>query len=77
MTITSAMLTQIEEQWTSRARTQGYKPRSVRYRQAELEFIVGAMAAIEAISGVPAPPRWVIAGMRGDPIVPPASAGGG
>ncbi|MBN8523899.1 MAG: hypothetical protein J0M02_01045 [Planctomycetes bacterium] len=65
---TPAMLTQIEEQWKSRARTQGYKPGSNRYRQAELEFFVGAMAAIEAVTGNPSPPRWVIAGMRGDPI---------
>lgn len=77
MTITSAMLTQIEGQWTSRARTQGYKPRSVRYRHAELEFFVGAMAAIEATTGEPAPPKWVIAGLRGDPFVPPAPTGGG
>lgn len=76
MTITATVLTQIEEQWKSRARTQGYRPGSVRYRQAELEFFVGAMAAIEAITGDPSPPRWVIAGMRGDPIAAPDSAGG-
>ena len=79
MTITATTLTQIEEQWKSRARTQCYKPRSVRYRQAELEFFTGAMAAMEAVTGdtgSSCPPRWVIAGMRGDPIVPPAPAGG-
>lgn len=71
MTITAATLTQIEEQWKSRARTQGYKPHSVRYRQAELEFFTGAIAAMEAVTGDTSsscPPRWVIAGMRGDPI---------
>jgi hypothetical protein len=68
MTITAVMLKQIEEQWKSRARTQRYKPGSVLYRRAELEFFVGAMATIEAITGDPCPPKWVIAGMRGDPI---------
>ena len=69
--ISPAMLKQIEEQWKSRARTQCYKPHSVRYRQAELEFFTGAMAAMEAVTGdtgSSCPPRWVIAGMRGDPI---------
>ena len=71
MTISPAMLKQIEEQWKSRARTQCYKPGSVLYRRAELEFFVGAMAAIEAVTGDTGsncPPQWVIAGMRGDPI---------
>jgi hypothetical protein len=69
--ISTATLTQIEEQWKSRARTQGYKPHSVRYWKAELEFFTGAMAAMATLTGDSAhscPPRWVIAGMRGDPI---------
>jgi hypothetical protein len=77
VTVAIAVVQQIEAQWRSRARTQGYRPGSQRYQRAELEFIVGAMAAIEATTGEPAPPRWVIAGMRGDPIVPVAPAGGG
>jgi hypothetical protein len=71
MIITAVMLKQIEEQWKSRARAQRYKPRSVRYQQAELEFFTGAMSAMEAVTGdtgSSCPPRWVIAGMRGDPI---------
>ncbi len=68
MIITAVMLKQIEEQWKSRARAQCYKPGSALYRRAELEFFVGAMAAIEAVTGEPSPPRWIIAGMRGDPI---------
>lgn len=70
--ITPAIVHQVEAQWRSRARTQGYRPGSPRYQRAELEFFVGAMAAMEAITGDPAgscPPSWVIAGMRGDPIV--------
>jgi hypothetical protein len=72
MTITAAIERQIEAQWRSRAKTQGYRPGSIRYQRAELEFFVGAMAAMEALTGDPStscPPRWVIAGMRGDPIV--------
>lgn len=72
MTITPAVVQQIEAQWQSRAKTQGYRPGSVRYRCAELEFFVGAMAAMEALTGDSSQsctPRWVIAGMRGDPIV--------
>jgi len=71
MQITPAIVKQIEQQWRSRAQTQGYKPGSARYRRAELEFFVGAMTAMEAITGDPAtscPPAWVIAGIRGDPI---------
>ena len=71
MIITAVMLKQIEEQWKSRARTQCYKTGSILYRRAELEFFVGAMAAMEAVTGdtgSSSPPRWVIAGMRGDPI---------
>ena len=71
MIITAVMLKQIEEQWKSRARTQCYKPGSALYRRAELEFFVGAMATMEAVTGDTSsscPPRWVIAGMRGDPI---------
>ncbi len=80
MTITAVTLTHIEAQWRTRARAQGYRSGSQRYQRAELEFFVGAMAAMEALTGDPAascPPRWVIAGMRGDPIVPVAPAGGG
>jgi len=72
MTITAAIERQIEAQWRSRAKAQGYRPGSVRYRCAELEFFVGAMAAMEALTGDSSrscTPRWVIAGMRGDPIV--------
>lgn len=79
MTISSAIVQQIEAQWRSRARTQGYRSGSQRYQRAELEFFVGAMAAMEALTSDSAgscPPRWVIAGMRGDPIAPPDPAGG-
>lgn len=72
MTNTPAIVQQIEARWTSRMQTQGYKPNSSVCRKAELEFFVGAMAAMEALTGDSAtsfPPRWVIAGMRGDPIV--------
>ena len=72
MIVTAAIERQIEAQWRSRAKTQGYRPGSDRYLRAELEFFVGAMAAMEALTGDPSescPPRWVIAGMRGDPIV--------
>jgi hypothetical protein len=46
MTITAAIERQIEAQWKSRAKTQGYRPGSVRYQRSELEFFVGAMAAM-------------------------------
>ncbi len=71
MNITAETLQHIEAQWRTRRKTQGYKPGSVLHRQAELEFFVGAMAAMEALTGdrgMSCPPRWVIAGMRGEPI---------
>ena len=72
MTITAAIEQQIKAQWRSRATTQGYRPGSARYQRAELKFFVGAMAAMEALTGDSSrscTPCWVIAGMRGDPIV--------
>lgn len=65
---------QIEERWLDRAKAQGYtKTHTVKYREAELNFFVGAMTAINAIlphqqvdSLSPhVPTRWVINPMSG------------
>lgn len=70
----------IEKQWLSRAQAQGLgKPKSIRYRKAEIEFFVGAMTALQAMQDPSegqenklsslVPPRWVIRIMAGDNVV--------
>ena len=72
-----AMVERIEDVWLSRANSQRLgKPQTVKYREAELGFFVGAMAAINEILpdddgrlSTYVPPRWVINPMTGGNIV--------
>lgn len=41
----------IEQTFKDRAKANGLKPNSAKFRNAEVEFFCGAMAAIEAIEG--------------------------
>lgn len=72
MTITPETKAQIEALWRSRADTQRYT--KAKGQQAELEFFVGAMAALQTL-GWEAPMSWAISAMRGDPIAPEAKDG--
>lgn len=68
---------QIEERWLARAKTLGYRPKTVKYRKAEVEFFAGAMSAIHAMDpeatedrmSNKVPTRWIIHLMAGDPVV--------
>lgn len=70
----------IEQAWTNRAESQGYKPGSATYKKAQVEFFVGAMTAIDAFDDTPdkgsdlsrnVPPHWVLAMMSGRDVVKP------
>jgi hypothetical protein len=37
--------------------------------ESEVDFIAGAMAALQALGFWPPPPRWVFAPMRGDSVL--------
>lgn len=78
MTITKQDLKQkVEDAWRARAEAQGWTRKSKKYRDYEVEFFVGAMAAINAAfpTDNPAelspmvPVHWVINAMSGRPIV--------
>jgi len=61
----------IEQTFLDRAKRQGWKPKSAKYRNAEVEFFCGAMATIEAIegqAGLDCCAHWVICLMSGRPI---------
>lgn len=65
--------TKLAEQWHNRAAAQGYKPGSAKYRAAELEFLAGAVSAIEIAndntgSCIALRSSWFIAASRGEPI---------
>lgn len=62
----------IEAQWVKRAGTMGYERGSDEYREAQLEYFVGAMAAMEGM-GLGIPPYWCIALMTGRDIVAEAA----
>ena len=68
----------IAAKWRSRAAMQGLKPKSMAYKRAELEFTVGAVAAIDAINELAdgkgqdvrscIPPSWFFSAMCGEQI---------
>ena len=67
----------VEDAWLSRAKTRNYGKRtSMKYLNAELEFFVGAMAALQAVQpgeldklSPLVPPAWVFNPMTGRNIV--------
>lgn len=69
---------QIEQTWLSRAKAQGLKPGTKAYKDREVEFFVGVMAAMQAIAPnndhpeamtALAPPAWTVNIIAGRPIV--------
>lgn len=71
-----ALQKHIEAQWRSRAKTQDLKHGSAKYLKAEVEFFVGAMAALQALDSASgqyltslAPLKWTIAMLSGRPIL--------
>ena len=66
--ITPELRTSIEQQWMRRSDAQGLKPKSAKYASAEVDFFVGAMAALGA-QGFEVPAYWVMAIMSGRPVV--------
>lgn len=44
--------------WLERAEAQGYKPGSAKYKNAQVEFAIGATAALAETHRMP--PAWVI-----------------
>jgi hypothetical protein len=70
MPFTSDQRATVENQFKSRAKEMGYKPGTVKYQKAELEFFVGAMAAMVAIDGdsTNLDPKWAIMLMSGRSI---------
>jgi hypothetical protein len=70
MPISPEVRAQVEEQFKSRAKEQGWKPGSAKYRNAEMEFFVGAMALQAALSGSiqDVDPKWAIMLMSGRSI---------
>lgn len=67
----------VEDAWLLRTQTRNYgKPRSAKYQKAELEFFVGAMAALQAVQpgegdklSPLVPPDWVFNPLTGRNIV--------
>lgn len=62
------MRQRIEEVWKSRAQTQNLNPKSLAYKKAEVEFFVGATAALNQF-GVVMPPKWFVNILSGRPVV--------
>lgn len=67
----------VARNWFNRASNFGWKPGSAAYKKAEVEFAVGAAAAINALCPNPGgsellsdrvPAGWFINIMRGDPV---------
>ena len=69
MSLTNDIRTKIENTFRSRAKSQGWKPGSSKYKNAEMEFFVGAMTAHMAITGSDQPDAsWTIQLMSGRSI---------
>jgi hypothetical protein len=66
--ITKEQQASIEAGWRSRAATQGYNPRHMEYKRAELEYFMGAMQALDSL-GLSGPPIWIFNVVGGRPIV--------
>lgn len=72
MTPPNDLLDKVEQTWISRVHGQNIVPNgrpTQTYLRTEVEFFVGAMAALAAL-GYEMPPRWVITIMSGQAIVP-------
>jgi hypothetical protein len=66
MSLTTDIRSNIENQFRARAKSQGWKPGSAKYKNAEMEFFVGAMTAHMAITGSDQTDAvWVIRLMSG------------
>ncbi len=57
-------IAKIEAQWHARAIQQHYKRGTKKYQNAESEYFIGAMAALNYC-----PPNWAMCIIRGEPIV--------
>jgi len=55
---------QVEQEWRRRVIAQGYKRGSTVRAKAQVEFFLGAIAALDTI-----PPQWGVPLMRGDDIL--------
>lgn len=74
-----AIRKEVERAWLSRAKAQGLKPGTVTYRNRKVEFITGAMSALNAAFPGTDPallsnavhPAWVVRGISGRAIVDP------
>ena len=67
----------LAKKWLDRASAQGLKPKSAAFKKAELEFALGAVAALDAQAEIAAgappksslmPPSWWVAAIRGEQI---------
>lgn len=66
MPFTPEQRANLEDQFRQRAAEMGYKPKSAKYKNAELEFFVGAMATQLVLTGeTQADPKWAIMLMSG------------
>jgi hypothetical protein len=55
---------EIVTSFKERARVQGYKPGTAKFRQAQMEFFIGASTALRGI-----PPSWYVSIIRDDEII--------
>ena len=74
--ITTEQKRAIEAQWRSRAQAQGLKKGTVKHARAELDFIMGAAAALHALDPQATgdklsslvPPIWIVNAISGRPV---------
>lgn len=76
--ITEELEQRIAADWFRRAAAQDYKPSSMKYRRAELEYLAGVVAAIDNLNQIShgagtvvhsaIRPTWFIAAIRGENI---------
>ena len=70
-TAPAEIMTAIEQHWKGRTKTQNLpNPKSPRYRDAEVEFFSGAMAALDAC-GYSIAPKWAMRIISGQNVVTP------
>lgn len=67
-TVPPELLTAVEDRWIGRCQAQGKKLKGAVYDREEIEFFCGAMSVLAALD-YKMPPKWAIAGFRGDRIV--------
>jgi len=71
------VIDKVEAQWLTRAKAQFLNPKTQAYKKAEVEFFMGAMAALQAMDPdapegqmtTSIPPIWVINIMSGRNVV--------